>query len=161
MAILIETFSLSQPLLEILIRTSIVFLMLVMLIRVVPKRNAGNISPNDMLILIVIGTIGATLITAGSYHIGDLLLMIGLVLVWGYVLDFLEYRVPFIRRLMRHKQTQLVKDGRMLKRNMRREMITEEELVSVLRLSGVEDISEVRLAVLEAEGDISVIKKVD
>jgi Predicted membrane protein len=156
-----EALSLSQPLHEIAIRTSIVFLTLVMLIRVIPKRNAGTISPNDMLILVVIGTIGATSITAGSHAVGDLLLMIALVLLWGYLLDFLEHRIPIFRRLMRHEQTELIKDGRMLKRNMRHEMITEEELLSVLRLSGVDDVSKVRLAVMEAEGDISVIKRTE
>ncbi len=159
MAYLIETFGLTTPLWEIVLRSSAAFLGLVALVRLVPKRNAGHISPNDMLILIVTGTIAADAITGDTASAGDLLLMTMLVLLWGYLLDVLEYRVPAFRRLMRHKQTALIEDGRFLRRNMRREMVTEEELIATLRKAGIADISEVASACLEADGEISVLKK--
>jgi uncharacterized membrane protein YcaP (DUF421 family) len=85
--------------------------------------------------------------------------MIALVLLWGYVLDFLEYRVPIFRRLMRHRQSLLIEDGRLLRGNMRREMVTEEEMMAVLRKEGIGDLSEVKSATLEADGEISLLRK--
>ena len=154
-----EVFGLTKPLWEIGLRATVVYLALILLVRAVPKRNAGHISPNDMLTLIIIGGMGTDAIMGGSTSVGDLLLMVGLVLAWGYVLDALEYRVPFLQRLLRDRQTRLVEDGRMLRRNMRREMVTEEELMTVLRKQGVRDLSAVQSAFLEADGEISVLKR--
>jgi uncharacterized membrane protein YcaP (DUF421 family) len=156
---MIEVFGLTKPLWEIGIRATVVYLALVFLVRAVPKRNAGHISSNDLLTLIVIGGIGTDAIMGGSTSVGDLLLMVGLVLAWGYLLDILEYRFPFLQRLLRDRQTTLVEDGRMLRRNMRREMVTEEELMAVLRKEGIEELSLVQSACLEADGEISIMKR--
>lgn len=144
---------------EIVLRGTLAFLSLVVLVRVVPKRNAGHISPNDMLILIVIGGIGADAIVGAGVTVGDRLLCIALVLGWGYLFDVLEYRVPFFRRVMRQPQSLLVQDGRLQRRNMRQEMVTEEELMAALRKEGVAELSEVASSWMEADGEISVVKK--
>src|SRR5690606_38767825 len=116
MATLSEMFGLTLPLAEILLRGAAGFLALVALVRVVPKRNAGHISPNDMLVLIVIGALGADAISGEGRSTGDLLAMVAVVLVLGYGLDLLEYHVPAVRRLMRHRQSLLIKDGRFQRR---------------------------------------------
>jgi uncharacterized membrane protein YcaP (DUF421 family) len=154
-----EMLALTRPVLDTAIRSTVAFLLLVALIRIVPKRNTGRISPNDMLILIIVGTMGADAITGGSESVGDLLLMTVMVLAWGYVLDLLEFHFPFVRRLMRHEQTLLIKDGRYLRKNMRRELVTEEEMLSVMRTEGIKSVSEVSAAVLEADGEISILKR--
>ncbi len=159
MADVIELLRIEMPIWEIALRGSVAWLGLVALVRVVPKRNAGHLSPNDMLVLVVIGSLAADAIAGGSTSVGDLLLMTLVVLVWGYLLDVLEYRLPAVRRLMRHRQTALIEDGRLLRRNMRQEMVTEEELMAALRKEGVADPSQVTSAWLEADGEISVLKR--
>ena len=154
-----EFFALTKPLWEIAVRATLVYFALIALARVIPKRRAGHISPNDILALIVIGGMGTDAIMGGSKSITDILLMIGVIVAWGYLLDKLEYRFPFLRDFLRDHQTALVHDGRLLKKNLEREMITEEELMAVLRKEGVEDLSMVRSACLEADGEISVVKK--
>jgi uncharacterized membrane protein YcaP (DUF421 family) len=156
-----DAFLLTMPLWEIALRASLIYLALVFLVRVVPKRRVGNISPNDILSLIVIGGLGADAIAGGSTSMADILLMIGLIVAWGYVLDTLEYRFAFVRRLMRHRQTALVQDGRLLRENLHHELITEEELMAVLRRHDAPELSMVRSACLEADGEISVIKRAE
>lgn len=151
----------TKPILEIVIRGSAGFLILVLLLRVIPKRNAGHISPNDMLILIIIGGMGADAIMGGSYSLGDIFMMVALVLGWGYLLDAVEYRFPALRGVLRDDATRLIENGRLLKRNMRRELVTEEELMAVLRRGGIEDLTLVRLATLEADGEISLVRSKD
>lgn len=73
-------------------------------------------------------------------------------------MDMLEYRFPSLRRALRDRQTLLIQDGRFLRGNMRREMLTEEELMTVLRKEGIDDPLMVQSACLEADGDISLIK---
>jgi uncharacterized membrane protein YcaP (DUF421 family) len=154
-----EVFSLSKPLWEIFIRATVVYLALVVLVRIIPKRKAGHISPNDMHTLIVIGGMGTDAITGGSSSVGEILLMVGLVVAWGYVMDMLEYRFPSLRRVLRDRQTLLIEDGCFLRGNMRREMITEEELMTVLRKEGIDDPSMIHSACLEADGEISLITR--
>ncbi|HLV06811.1 MAG TPA: YetF domain-containing protein [Croceibacterium sp.] len=154
-----EVFGLTMPLWEIALRATLVYLVLIVLLRAIPKRNAGHISPNDMLTLILVGTLGADAITGDSTSIGDMALMIGLVLGWSYLLDFAEYHVPWLRGWLRDKPAPLIKDGRMVRANMRKEMVTEEELHAVLRKEGVDDIAAVRFACIEADGDISLSLK--
>lgn len=156
---MIEVFALTKPFWEIVLRATVAYVVLIVLVRVIPKRNAGHISPNDMLTLIVIGTMGTNAIMGGSTSVGDILLMIGLIIAWGYALDALEYRFPTLRRIFRDRQTPLIDKGRLLRGNMRREMITEEELMAVLREKGVSDLSLVDSACLEADGEISFVKK--
>ncbi len=154
-----EVLGLTLPLWEICLRGSLAYLALVLLVRLVPKRNAGHISPNDLLTLIVVGTVASDAVVGDASSVGDIVLLVLIVLGWSWVLDELEFRVPFVRRILRDKQTALIEDGRMLRRNMRRELVTEEELMAALRVAGVADLSEVRSACMEADGEISVIKK--
>ncbi len=154
-----EIFGLSKPLWEILLRATVTYFALVFLVRVIPKRNAGHISPNDMLTLIVVGAMGTDAIVGGSSSLGEILLMIGLIVAWSYVFDYAEFRFPFLGRVFRHRQTLLIENGRLLRRNMRREMVTEEELMAVLRKEGIGELSMAQSASLEADGEISVVKK--
>ena len=75
----------------------------------------------------------------------------------AWLLDAAEYRFPVLQRLMRHRQTPLIHKGRLIRRNMRRELVTEQELMAALRGQGIDDPSDVDSACLEADGEISVI----
>ena len=65
---------------------------------------------------------GTDAIMGESTSVGDILLFIAVVVFWAYVLDSPEYHVPAVRRLLRDRKTILVEDGRMIPRNMRREL---------------------------------------
>ena len=82
----------------------------------------------------------------------------GTIVAWDYFLDWLGFTFPAFGRLLRPAPLPLVKDGRKLRRNMRKEMITTEELMGLLREQGIESLSEVRRCYLEGDGHISVIK---
>jgi uncharacterized membrane protein YcaP (DUF421 family) len=86
------------------------------------------------------------------------LILVGSIAFWDYFLDWLGYRFPSVRRLLRPAPLLLIKDGRLLRRNMRQEMITEDELMGKLREHGVERIDAVKKAYLEGDGRISVIR---
>jgi uncharacterized membrane protein YcaP (DUF421 family) len=150
-------FELTLQFWEILVRSSIVYLVLILLVRMVPKRNAGHISPNDLLTLIVVGTVSTEAIIGGSTSILDILFMAAIILLWSWIVDQLEYRVPVLRKLLRHEASVLIENGRLNRRNMRRELVTEEELMANLRKEGVDSPARVRSAWLEADGEISFI----
>jgi uncharacterized membrane protein YcaP (DUF421 family) len=67
--------------------------------------------------------------------------------------------VPFIERLVSAPPLQVIRDGKLLRRNMRRELLTEEELMSQLRQQGMDNLNEIKTAFVEGDGQISIIKR--
>jgi len=88
----------------------------------------------------------------------EAMLLIGTIVFWDYALDWLGFKSQLLSRVLDPQPILLVKDGRMIKRNMDKEMITEDELMSNLRQQGVEELSEVKQSCLESNGEFSVIK---
>jgi len=76
---------------------------------------------------------------------------------WDYLFDWLGYRYPWFRRVLRAAPLPLIKDGRVLRRNLRQEWITDDELKAELREQGVENIGKVKRCYLEGDGHFSVI----
>jgi uncharacterized membrane protein YcaP (DUF421 family) len=146
------------PVHETLIRAILVYLVVCVLIRLVPKRQAGNISPQDMVGAVIVGGLAVSGIADAKAGPADIVMMIALVLGLNYALDWVGDRFPWLRRLIREPPTCLIRDGQVLLPAMRREMLTEEELLAQLRKQGVEDISRVKAAYLEANGEVSVVE---
>jgi uncharacterized membrane protein YcaP (DUF421 family) len=74
-------------------------------------------------------------------------------------LDWLGYRFPVMSKILRPPAMLLIKDGRIQKRNLRQEMISEEELLGELREQGVDEVKDVKESYMESDGHISVVKK--
>ncbi len=147
------------PLWEIVARGITVYVVVALVIRFIPKRQAGDVSPNDLIALIIVGSLGADAIIGEVAAILDVLLMIVVVLLLDYLINLLEYYFPRFRRIAQDTPTLLIHDGALLKENLRKEKLTEQELAASLRKQGVMDISRVKQAVLEVDGHVSVVEK--
>ena len=142
---------------EIVVRGSITFLFIFLLLRVL-KRQSGAVSTADLLLIVLVAD-AAQNSMAGEYtSVADGLLLVTTIAVWAYVLDWLGYHVKAVERFTHPAPRPIVKDGRMILRNMRAELITQEELMTTLRTEGIDDVSEVKVAFVEGNGEISVIK---
>jgi uncharacterized membrane protein YcaP (DUF421 family) len=147
----------SVGIIEIILRGTLVYLMLFVLLRLL-RREAGVIGIADVLVIVLIAD-AAQNAMAGEYKsITEGVVLVSTIAFWDYTLDWLGYRFPRFQRFVRPAPLLLIKDGRMLRKNMRHEMISEEELISQLREQGVEYVSEVKKCYLEGDGHISVIK---
>ena len=147
----------SAPLLEIVLRGTLMYLGLFAGMRLVLKRQAGSVGITDLLVVVLIADAAQNGL-AGEYRsILDGLVLVGTIIFWSYALDWLGYRVPFLQRFIHPPALPLVRDGQILRRNMRRELLTEEELMEQLREQGVDDLEKVKAASMEGDGRISVI----
>ncbi|RPJ82495.1 MAG: DUF421 domain-containing protein [Acidobacteria bacterium] len=145
------------PVLEIVVRGTVMYLSLFTLLRVVLKRQAGSIGLPDILVIVLISD-AAQNGMAGQYQsIMDGVLLVATIISWSFALDWLDYRFPRIQRLLRPAPLLLIRDGRMLRRNMRRELVTDEELNSQLRQQGFDDVSEIKEGYIESDGEMSFI----
>jgi len=133
------------------------YLSLFTLLRVVLKRQAGSIGLPDILVIVLISD-AAQNGMAGQYQsIMDGVLLVATIISWSFALDWLDYRFPSIQRFLRPAPLLLIRDGRMLRRNMRRELVTDEELNSQLRQQGFDDVSEIKEGYIESDGEMSFI----
>jgi uncharacterized membrane protein YcaP (DUF421 family) len=151
----------SVGLAEIILRGSLIYLGIFALMRFVLKREAGTISLPDLLMTVLIADAAQNAMAAEYHSITEGFLLILTLVFWNYTLDWLGQRFPRIERLLHPPPLPLVKDGRLLRRNMRRELITEEELWSHLRQQGIAELAQVQAAYMEGDGQISIIPRED
>lgn len=154
-----ELFGLSVSPWELIIRGSAVYWFLVIVFRLVLRRGTGAVGMADILLLVIIAD-AAQNAMAGEYSsITDGLILVSTIIGWNVLIDWLTYLSPAFRHLIEPRELSLVRDGRILHRNLRRERIADEELMGKLREHGVTDVKNVKAAYLERDGAISVIKK--
>lgn len=148
----------SYSILETIIRGTVTYIVLFMFLRIL-RRETGTLNITDLLVVVVIAD-AAQNAMAGEYKsITEGIILVATIMFWDYLMDWLSFRFPAIRRLLRPSPLLLIKDGEIQRRNLRQEMITIDELMSSLREQGIEKISEVDKAFLEGDGKISVIKQ--
>lgn len=153
-----EVFVPTVSLAEIVLRGTFVYLLLFFVLRVL-RREAGALGISDLLVVVLIADAAQNAMSSDYKSVTEGAVLVGTIVAWDFFIDWLGYRFPAVQRLLRPAPLPLVKDGRMIRRNMRKEMITTEELMSLLREQGVESVEEVKACRLEGDGHISVIKK--
>lgn len=145
------------PILELAVRGAVSFLALLLLLRVVGQREAGGLGVVDLLVVVLVAHAAGPGMTEGVETIADSFLLVLTILVLAVLVDALAYRFPVVARITKARPRLLVRDGTTNLPAMRREFMTREELLSQLRLHGIEDLDGVHRAYLEPGGMVSVI----
>lgn len=148
-----------HSLLEMLVRGTIMYLLVFVLVRLMSKRQIGGLGPSDVLVIVLLAEVAGNGFTADYRSISEGAVLVATLLGWTYALEWLGNRFPVMERLIREPKLKLIENGRMLRRNMRAELVTRDELLAQLREQGLEDCEDVAAAYMEADGQISVIKK--
>ncbi len=143
-------------LIEIVIRGTIIYLVLFFFLRLL-RRDTGSIGIADLLVVVLIADAAQNALGSKYESITEGIALVGTILFWNYTLDWLAYKFPVFQRLVRPKPLLLIENGMLMRRNLQKEMITKEELMSQLREQGIEEIKEVKECYLEGDGKISVV----
>ena len=152
-------FGLSVPPLELIIRGSAMYLFLFVLFRVVIRRRVGAVGMADILVLVIIADAAQNGMSGEYKSVTEGAILVATIVAWDYLIDWLNYHVPALHSVLEAPPLPLIRDGRLLHRNLRHEFVTEEELKSKLREKGVADFSEVKEARMESDGEVSVLKR--
>lgn len=145
--------------LELFIRGTLTYLFLFLLFRFVVRRDTGALGISDLLVLVIIADASQNAMSGEYKSVADGFVLISTIIGWNIVLNYLSYRYALLRRFLLPSTLFLVRDGIKQERNLKRQMISDEELFAMLREQQVEDVSEVESAYLEPDGQVSVIKK--
>lgn len=149
----------SLPLWEIALRTALVFLAVLGLLRLAGKREIGHMSLADFVVILVIANAVQNALNGGDASLTGGLVSAATLVVMGYLLDRYGRRAPILGRLLSGEPTLLVQDGRLIVENLQREHLDPDDVQMAAREHGVADLSEVAAAVLESDGSISIIPK--
>ena len=144
------------PIAEIFLRGTVIYLLLFGILRVL-RREAGAIGVGDLLVVVLVADAAQNAMASDYKSITEGVLLVGTIVGWDYFLNWLGYRFRWVHDLLRPAPLPLIKDGRLLRRNLRQELITTDELMSELRQQGVESVDAVHRCYLEGDGHFSVI----
>jgi uncharacterized membrane protein YcaP (DUF421 family) len=150
-------FAIDTPILEIIVRGSVVYWSLFILLRIIGKREAGAIGITDLLVVVLLADAVQSGMIGESHSVTDAIVLVVVILFWSYFLDWIGYRFPWVQRMVHPGSLILVKNGRIIKRHLDKELLTEEELLAELRKKGVDDLQQVKAAYMEGDGHFSVI----
>ena len=144
---------------EIIIKTTYYFFVLVFLIRILGKREVGEISVFDLVVLLVLADI-ATLGIDGNWE--ELLIStISLFILVGLqkLVAFIVVKFPKLRGVVDYKPSILIHNGRLNLNELKKQSYTIDDLITQARSKGVMDLCEIRLAILESSGELSIYTK--
>lgn len=150
-------FVLEIPLLELFVRGSALYFVLLVLMRFMPRRTGGELATMDLAFLLLIAEAASN--AFGEYtSVAEGLILVVVLMGWNYLINAASYHFRWIEKLVSSRPIEIVRNGQLLRRNMRREFVTEEELMGALRQQGVDSIDQVKSATIEGEGAITVVK---
>lgn len=149
----------SLGLFEVFVRGTIMYLALFAILRFIARRQAGQFGPADLLVIVLIADAAQNGLGKDYQSVTEGIVLVLTIVFWEYVIDWLAWRFPALRPILTAPSLTLVENGRFVRGALRSEMLTEEELMGQLRQNQVEDVAEVRVARLEGDGRISVLKR--
>jgi uncharacterized membrane protein YcaP (DUF421 family) len=144
---------------EIVLRASIVFWLIFLLTRGLKRRSLGEMAPFEMILLVVLGDIIQQGVMQQDYSVTGAFLALATFGFWINVVTFATWRSARARKLLEGVPVVLVQDGEIIEAALRVEQMPADELLEAARQQGVDDLSKVKLAVLEVSGKISIIQK--
>lgn len=147
------------PLIDKAVRTVVVYVFLLIGLRLAGKRELGQLNPFDLVVLLVLSnTVQNAIIGNDNSLVGGLFSAIVLLVLNYGVVRFL-FLHPRLDRMAEGREVVLIKDGKMLEKRMRRELITRTELASAARKQGIDDLRTVECARLEVGGTLTFVMK--
>ena len=150
---------LESPWWELVARAAIVYVVLVLLLRVTGKRQVGQLAPFDLVLLLVLSNAVQNSITAGDETLlGGLISAVTLVGL-NYLVGVLTFRSRKLEVLLDGRPQILIHDGELFQDVLARNKITRFELDAELRDAGCERVEEVKTAILEINGAITVLPR--
>ncbi len=142
----------------ILIRTLIIYCVLTAVMRMMGKRQLGELQISELISTLVLSEVAATPIADPSIPLHHALIPVAIILSLEMILPELFFHFPRLRRLVEGTPSFLIRNGEICQKELRKNRITVEEFLAALRTGGVSDPSQVDYAILEASGMISIFR---
>ena len=154
-----DLFHLSAPWWVFVLRATAIYALVMALVRLSGKRAVGQFTPFDLILLILIGNAVQNGLNGGDDSLTGAAIMAATLMGLNYLLAFATSRSRRAERLVEGEPVVLARDGRLFEHVLRRELVSRNDFDEALRMNSVEDLADVKLALLETNGHISVVAR--
>ncbi len=145
--------------LTIIIRTAILYVLVVFAMRIMGKRQVGDMQPSDLVVTLLISEIAAIPIQDPSNPLLIAIVSVFVLIILEIIISIISMKCGFVNTLTNGRSALVIKNGKLQQKVLRRLRITIPDLIELLRAQGIFDINEVDYAMLESNGSLSVLQK--
>ena len=146
---------------DIALRATVIFVALYLLVRLMGKRELGQMTPFELIVLVVIGDLIQQGVTQNDFSLTGAIIAVSTIAFLAMAMSWATYLWPSAERLLDGEPRVIVRDGEILDHNLRRSRLTRSEIESEMRLAGIGHLEQVAWAILEPRGKISFIQRSD
>jgi uncharacterized membrane protein YcaP (DUF421 family) len=144
---------------DIVLRATVVFFALYLLVRVMGKRELAQMTPFELVVLVVFGDLIQQGVTHNDYSLTGAILAISTMGFWALTLSWLTYHSRRAESVLDGEPRVIIHDGQIVTENLRRDRLTRAEILSEMRLAGIAQLADVAWAILEPRGKMSFIER--
>ena len=144
---------------DIALRATAIFIALYLLVRLMGKRELAQLTPFELIVLVVIGDLIQQAVTQNDFSVTGAIIAIGTIAFLALAMSWASYLWPRAERLLEGEPRVIVRDGEILQGNLRRNRLTRSEIESEMRLAGIGKLTDVAWAILEPRGKLSFIQR--
>ena len=148
----------AHVLLQIVLRTGVIYLLVLVGVRLSGKREVGQMTPFDLTLLLLLSNSVQNAMTGPDTSLAGGAVAAGTLLVFNYLVADVSGGSRRFRRWVQGEPSLLVHDGKIIESHMQRERVSMDELHRALREHGINSVDQVALSVLEVDGSISCLK---
>lgn len=142
---------------DIVVRAAVMFFFLFFLLRLMGKRELGDMAPFDLILMVVMGDLVQQAVTHADTSITGAVLAVGTFALLALLISWITFRFPASQAFFEGRPRVLVINGSIDKANLARDRLTLDEVLAEMRLAGVADLRDVKCAILETNGKISFV----
>ena len=143
---------------ELFIRGTLMYWFLFLIFRFLLRRDVGGLGVADVLLVVLVADASQNGMTGGYTSVAEGIVLVSTLVAWNYLLDFLAFHSRVVAKFTTPPPLKLIRNGRVISRHLKAELLSMAELWSLLREQGIESLHQVRSACLEGDGDLSVIR---
>jgi uncharacterized membrane protein YcaP (DUF421 family) len=143
---------------DIVLRAVVVFVFLLVLTRVIGRRELSSLQPLDLILLIILGDAVQQGLTQDDYSLTGSFLAVGTIAILQVLFSWIGYRFRPMRIVLEGEPIVVVENGKLIERNLRRERLTPDEVAEEARAQSIAHLADVKYAILETNGRITFIK---
>lgn len=151
-------FHLDVPILNLTVRAVCVYLAVLWLLRISGKRQMGQMGATEFVAILLISNAVQNAMNGGDNSLGGGLWLAAILILISTLISYLTYRSRFFSMLFEGTPTLVVHEGKIVRKNLNRERLSVQELQALLRKQGIDYVHDLKSAVLEADGTLSVIR---
>jgi uncharacterized membrane protein YcaP (DUF421 family) len=146
---------------DIVVRAALMFFFILLLTRIVGRRELSTLQPFDLVLLVVIGDLVQQGVTQSDYSFTGLMIAAGTIAILQTIVSWVGFRSNKVGLVIEGEPVVIVQDGKCIDANLKRERIEESEVRESAREQGIGTLDEVAWGILETSGTFSFVKKHD